>query len=298
MKNNYNSFDIGSFTWFKNGFGISGGLPSESRSVVTKTSWMLAFFILATFSFVQQVNATTCPNATAITSASLPITNQSLICGTTNDVSSSSIAASAISGGLSTSYVGGFESLYTFVPSSTGLYSMSMTGQTWTQIAFFDGCPTTAGTVCVGAVSSSAASKSINVNLTAGVTYYIMFDTFPTPNSPCPGTFSFFQLLPNTATAIATGGLWSNPATWGGTLPNAASTVVIPAGAIVTVDQAVSVVNVTVNGMLQWNGTANAVTVTNDFTIGATGSLLAYTTASAGATINIARNFINDGYAN
>ena len=298
MKNNYNSFDIGSFTWFKNGFGISGGLPSESRSVVTKTSWMLAFFILATFSFVQQVNATTCPNASAITPASLPITNQALICGTTNDVSSSSIATSAISGGLSTSYVGGFESLYTFVPSSTGLYSMSMTGQTWTQIAFFDGCPTTAGTVCVGAVSSSGSSKSINVNLTAGVTYYIMFDTFPTPDSPCPGTFSFFQLLPNTATAIATGGLWSNPATWGGTLPNAASTVVIPAGAIVTVDQAATVVNLTINGLLQWNPTANAVTVTNDFTIGATGSLLAYTTASAGATINIARNFINDGYAN
>jgi gliding motility-associated-like protein len=298
MKNNYISFDIGRFTWFKNGFGISGGLPSESRSVVTKTSWMLAFFILATFSFVQQVNATTCPNATAITPASLPITNQALICGTTNDVSSSSIAASAISGGLSTSYVGGFESLYTFVPTSTGLYSMSMTGQTWTQIAFFDGCPTTAGTVCVGAVSSSGSSKSINVNLTAGVTYYIMFDTFPTPNSPCPGTFSFFQLLPNTATAIATGGLWSDPATWGGTLPNAASTVIIPAGAIVTIDQAPSVVSVTVDGLLQWNASSNALTVTQDFTINATGSLLAYNTGGTGQTINIARNFINDGYAN
>jgi gliding motility-associated-like protein len=175
---------------------------------------------------------------------------------------------------------------------------MSMTGQTWTQIAFFDGCPTTAGTVCVGAVSSSGSSKSINVNLTAGVTYYIMFDTFPTPNSPCPGTFSFFQLLPNTATAIATGGLWSDPATWGGTLPNAASTVIIPAGAIVTIDQAPSVVSVTVNGLLQWNASSNALTVTQDFTINATGSLLAYNTGGTGQTINIARNFINDGYAN
>ncbi len=77
MKNNYISFDIGSFTWFKNGFGISRGLPSESRSLVTKTSWVLAFFMLVTFSFVQQASATTCPNATAITAASLPITNQS-----------------------------------------------------------------------------------------------------------------------------------------------------------------------------------------------------------------------------
>ena len=178
-----------------------------------------------------------------------------------------------------------------------------MTGQAWTQIAFFNGCPTTAGTVCVGAVSSSASSKSINATLTAGVTYYIMFDTFPTPDSPCPGTYSLSYLPPNTATAAVIGGLWSNPATWGGTLPNAASTVVIPSGAIVTVDQVVGVVGLSVSGTLQWNGTANAMTVSEDLTIGATGGLLAYTTntsqtATSHPTINIARNFINEGYAN
>jgi gliding motility-associated-like protein len=98
---------------------------------------------------------------------------------------------------------------------------------------------------------------------------------------------------------VVQGGLWSSPATWaGGIVPGAGNDVTIPAGMIVTVDQVLNYRNITVNGTLQWNATANAMTVTNDFTIGATGSLLAYTTASAGATINIGRNFINDGYAN
>ena len=100
---------------------------------------------------------------------------------------------------------------------------------------------------------------------------------------------------------VVQGGLWSSPATWaGGVVPGAGNDVTIPAGIIVTVDQVLNYRNITVNGTLQWNATANALTVTNDFTIGATGSLLAFTAASTpgGATLNIGRNFINDGYAN
>jgi gliding motility-associated-like protein len=100
---------------------------------------------------------------------------------------------------------------------------------------------------------------------------------------------------------VVQGGLWSSPATWaGGVVPGAGNDVTIPAGMIVTVDQVLNYRNITVNGTLQWNGTANAMTVSEDLTIGATGSLLAYTAAStpAGSTINIGRNFVNDGYAN
>jgi gliding motility-associated-like protein len=301
MKNNYISFDIGRFTWFKNGFGISGGLPSESRSVVTKTSWMLAFFMLITFSFVQQVSATTCPNATVIAPSSLPLNNATIVCGTTNDITSTTVAASALTGGCSsTSYYGGLESLYSFTPTATGMYSLSISGQTYTQISVFNGCPTIAGTTCVAGIADSTSAKNLTMNLTAGVTYFIMFDTWPTPNSPCPGTFSLLQLLPNTATATATGGLWSNPATWGGTLPNQASTVVIPAGAIVTMDQAATAVSLSLSGTLQWDSSSNSNTLTiiEDFTINPTGSLLAYNTGRTGRTINIARNFINNGYAN
>jgi hypothetical protein len=45
----------------------------------------------------------------------------------------------------------------------------------------------------------------------------------------------------------------------------------IPAGAIVTIDQAVSMRNITVNGTLQYNGTANTVTTSGNFNISATG---------------------------
>jgi hypothetical protein len=167
MKNNYISFDIGRFTWFKNGFGISGGLPSESRSVVTKTSWMLAFFMLITFSFVQQVSATTCPNATVIAPSSLPLNNATIVCGTTNDITSTTVAASALTGGCSsTFYYGGLESLYSFTPTATGMYSLSISGQTYTQISVFNGCPTIAGTTCVAGIADSTSAKNLTMNLT------------------------------------------------------------------------------------------------------------------------------------
>jgi hypothetical protein len=299
MKNNYNSFGSGLVAWFKNGSGFTAGSSADSRSMVTSTSWMFAILMLLTFSVSQQVNATTCPNATVIAPSSLPITNATIICGTTNDITATSVAASVLTGGCSnTNYYGGLESLYSFTPTATGLYSLSINGQTYTQISVFNGCPTTAGTTCVGGIASSAATKSVSVNLTAGVTYFFLFDTWPSPNSPCPGTFSLFQLLPNTATAVVNGGLWSNAATWGGTLPNEASTVVIPAGAIVTVDQVTSVASLSVTGTLQWNGTANAMTIAGDLTVNSAGKLLPYSTSGGGVTINIGGNFQNNGYAN
>jgi len=298
MKNNYNSFGGGLFAWFKNGSGSTVG-STVSRSMITSTSWLFAILMLLTFSVSQQVNATTCPNATVIAPSSLPITNATIICGTTNDITATSVAASVLTGGCSnTNYYGGLESLYSFTPTATGMYSLSMTGQTWTQISVFNGCPTTAGTTCIAGIADTLSSKSLTMNLTAGVTYFILFDTFPSPASPCPGTFSLSQLLPNTATAIVNGGLWSNAATWGGTLPNAASTVVIPAGAIVTVDQVTSVASLSVTGTLQWNGTANAMTIAGDLTVNSAGKLLPYSTSGGGVTINIGGNFQNNGYAN
>jgi hypothetical protein len=50
----------------------------------------------------------------------------------------------------------------------------------------------------------------------------------------------------------AVDGAWSNPATWGGTLPGANSAVTIPAGKTVTVDSSLAVRSLTVNGTLQW----------------------------------------------
>jgi hypothetical protein len=299
MKNNYNLIDIGVTTKFKGSFGSSVSSLTSFLAAFKNASWIVVFMTLMTFSFVQRVNATTCPSATVITPSSLPINNANIVCGSTDDINAVNLAASALTGGLSTNYLGGQESVYSFTPTSTSLYTLSMNGQAWSQIAVFNGCPTTAGTTCLSAISSSATAKSINVTLTAGVTYFIVFDTWPTPDSPCPGTFSLFQLVPNTATASAIGGLWSSSATWG-SLPNILSTAVIPAGSIVTVDQVVTCDTLIVNGTLQWNATANAMTA-NVIIINATGKFLPYTTAAGGTTgvtLNIAKSFTNNGYAN
>jgi hypothetical protein len=280
----------------------TGSSPGRTRWSNSFSRWVaVVTFTIGFLIFSTSILATTCPNATNINAASLPIVNQAITCGAGNDITSANVAASVLTGGCnSANYYGGNEALYTFTPSATGLYELSISGQTWTSIFVFSDCPTTAGAVCVGGVSSSAAAKNVFVNLTAGVTYYIMFDTFPTPTSPCPGTFSLAQLVANTATSTAIGGLWNSPATWvGGVVPNAASSVTIAAGAAVTVDVVTSIVDLNVSGTLQWNGTANAMTVTGNVTVNAGGSLLPYTTAgTTGVNMNIAGNLTNDGYIN
>lgn len=150
----------------------------------------------------------------------------------------------------------------------------------------------------------AVASFNLPSNL-VGTTFRLIF-TWQNDSSfgTSPGTAIDEISLVSSAPAnfnVVQGGLWSSPATWaGGVVPGSGNDVTIPVGMIVTVDQVLNYRNITVNGTLQWNGTANAITVTEDFTIGATGSLLAYTAASspAGTTINVTRNFINEGYAN
>jgi len=247
--------------------------------------------------------ATTCPTESVISPASLPIVGQAVSCGATDDINSLSAAASVLTGGCnSTLYYGGWEALYSFTPTASGQYDVSYAGQSWSSIHVFNGCPTTGGSTCVGGIANSTSSKSITVTLTAGVTYYIMFDTWPTPQSPCPGNFSLTQILPNTATATINGGLWSSPQTWvSGVVPNAASTVVIPSGSIVVVDQVTNIASLDVTGNLQWNTTSNAMTVLGNITVNAGGKFLPYTTAAGGTTlvtINIGGDFINNGYCN
>ena len=174
---------------------------------------VIPLFLFLSMSLTQ-VKATTCAAATVINPAVLPITSQALVCGTVNNITYAATAASVKTGGCSTgsAYYGGLESLYTLTPTVTGSYTISMTGQTWTMIMVTQGCPTTAGSTCRGAVSSSANNKTLTVTLTAGIQYFIMFDTWPTPNSPCPGTFSITG-PPVGCTGMPTGGTTSSTTT-------------------------------------------------------------------------------------
>jgi hypothetical protein len=137
------------------------------------------------------------PCSEAIVISSVPVTNQAVVCtvaalpGNLNETN-----VPTACGGASNYYKGGQESLYTFTPTVSGNYTISYSGQTWSAIFVYSGaCPASGGT-CIGSVGSYSSSQSIVVTLTAGVLYYIWFDTWPTPNSPCPGTFSIAIYTP------------------------------------------------------------------------------------------------------
>ncbi len=146
-------------------------------------------FLLSLLSMIlltHMVNATTCPNAQIIPATPTFPYTQSLVCGTGNDINDISAPGCG-----TTYYLGGTESVYTWTP-ATGYTSVTIayTGVTWSGIFVYAGCPTSGGT-CVGNFTDTGDSKTLSIPaLTAGVTYYIVFDTWPTPNSPCPGTFT------------------------------------------------------------------------------------------------------------
>ncbi|MFN5888023.1 MAG: hypothetical protein ACK438_08615, partial [Flavobacteriales bacterium] len=89
--------------------------------------------------FSSKAMATTCPNASVISPASLPIVGQAVSCGATDEINSLSAAASVLTGGCnSTLYYGGWEALYSFTPTASGQYDVSYAGQTYTGIFVFN----------------------------------------------------------------------------------------------------------------------------------------------------------------
>ncbi|MDD3876082.1 MAG: choice-of-anchor J domain-containing protein [Bacteroidales bacterium] len=146
---------------------------------------MLTIGFNSSISFIQTVQADC---SQAINIPTLPVTNQALVCGLDN-LNSTNVPGTLCVSGSSASYKDGDEALYTFTATVSGAYEISYTGQTWTSIIVYDGCPTSGGT-CISSSASSSSSKTLIVTLTAGTTYYLWFDIWPTPDSPCPGTFS------------------------------------------------------------------------------------------------------------
>jgi hypothetical protein len=141
--------------------------------------------------------STTCPNAVVIPAAqSLPYTT-SLVCGTANDMT-----ATNVNPGGSPNYLGGLESVYTWTPSSsyTGV-TIAYTGQTWNGIFVYAGCPTSGGTLINSSSTTGAAQTlALTANLIGGTTYYFVFDTWPSPPSPCPGSFTISGTVLNNCT--------------------------------------------------------------------------------------------------
>ena len=164
------------------------------------------------------------------------------------------------------------------------------------------------GAVGIGGGTDGGATTVVTANLSippsyAGTTFRLIFawknDGFGTQPPSIIDNISLISSLPTTYTATAQGGLWSSPSTWvGGVVPPAGNDILIPAGSIVTVDQVTNYRNLSVSGILQWNGTVNAMNLSGNTTINSGGRLLPYTTGLGVVTMNLGGDFTNNGYAN
>ena len=178
------------------------------------------------------------------------------------------------------------------------------------------GTPASSSTVLTGATlvytqasaaqtTYTTATVSLPSNL-VGTTFRLIFTwqndgSFGTSPGAAVDEISLISAAPATFTATANGGLWSSPATWvGGVVPGAGNDISIPAGAIVTIDQVTSYRNLDVNGILQWNATANAMTLSGNLNINSGARFLPYSSVATpvGVVVNIGGNFQNNGYAN
>lgn len=208
MINNYNSLSYRKDSVLSSQEpDVVGNSPNSEGFLRTwwkSASSLLSLLLLFSFFFssaaelpkaIPTTAVTTCAGAIVLSPASLPITSQALVCGATNDLSATTVPATC--GAATNSYKGGNEALYSLTPTVGGSYTISIAGQTWTSIFVYQGCPTAGGT-CVGSVGTSASSKNLTVDLTAGLEYFIWFDTWPSPASPCPGTFSIAPPAPPT----------------------------------------------------------------------------------------------------
>lgn len=154
------------------------------NTIFKKTTLWMSTLLLVLAMMPSISRATTCAGAEVIPAVpTLPL-SLALVCNGTNDINSGNATACG-----SSSYMGGQEALFVWTPTDPYInVSVAYSGVSWTGITFFEGCPTSGG-ICLGSVNSSATSKILSgINVSAGVTYYIMIDTWPTPNSPCPGT--------------------------------------------------------------------------------------------------------------
>src|SRR4030095_3542547 len=95
----------------------------------------------------------------------------------------------------------------------------------------------------------------------------------------------FFFLYSNATVRVsATSGSWSNPSTWGGTVPANNDDIIVSSGHVITIDvNPNNIVNVTLNGTLQFDatGTGRTWTVTESFFINPGGSFICATPGTA-----------------
>jgi hypothetical protein len=81
-----------------------------------------------------------------------------------------------------TSYDNGEDGVYVFTADNTGnTYIDLTTTSSWTGLFVYDGCPGSGGNI-ISSSTGSSGDESIILDATAGVTYYVVLSTWPTPD--------------------------------------------------------------------------------------------------------------------
>jgi hypothetical protein len=100
-------------------------------------------------------------------------------CGAVNDLTSSNTVACG-----STSYLGGEDRVFVFTPTQSGTVTISLTHSNTSDPRFglmlYAGCPTCGS--CVGCSQSSSGPYDLSAPVTAGHTYYLVVDHWPSPS--------------------------------------------------------------------------------------------------------------------
>jgi hypothetical protein len=186
------------------------------------------------------------------TNVTLPYTGTGLTnCGFGNNITSTNAPVCG-----SSNYYGGEDRTFTFTPATSGDYVIAITTtSTYTGLMLYNGIPLTCGGgTCVANSQSSTGNKTMTVSLTAGVTYYLVVDSWPSPSChpsfdlsitpPPPPSCSTLSTPANNATNVVVGSAvtWaaSSSATsydvyWGTSTPpsmvaNVTTTTYTPAG--------------------------------------------------------------------
>lgn len=113
-------------------------------------------------------------------------------CGQGNDLTSSNMPVCG-----SSSYYGGEDMLWRFTPTTSGTVQIDLTSSTtWTGLMLYeDFCGSLR---CVAQAQSSSGDKTLCASVTAGRTYYLQLDYFPSPSCGPFGNLTIDMLSPST----------------------------------------------------------------------------------------------------
>jgi hypothetical protein len=130
-------------------------------------------------------------------------------CGNGNNVTGTDLGVLA----GSANYFQGEDKTYIFTAEFSGPHNVTITtgADQDAGIALYQGCPFEAGSTVVGfAQSVSGLTRVINANLTAGETYYLVVDNYPSPDCITSYNVEITRIVCTAPTALASSGVTAN----------------------------------------------------------------------------------------